>query len=54
MYRVVQLNFTPGMEVFYVRFDRSLSFLSMKSLKQQMDYFNFRCYIQLDIPVLFS
>ena len=31
-YRVVQLNLTPEIEVFYVLFDRSLSIFSMISL----------------------
>ena len=43
LYRVVQLNFTPEIEVFYVLFDRSLSIFSMTSLKQSMENFNFRC-----------
>ena len=32
-------------------FDRSLSIFSMTSLKQYMEYFHFRCKIQLDHPV---
>ena len=31
-------------------FDRSISIFSMASLKQHMEYFNFRCLIQLDVP----
>ena len=52
-YRVVQLNFTPEIEVFYLLFEISLPIFSMKSLKQHMYYmhFHFRCKIQLDIPV---
>ena len=32
-YRVDQLNLTPEIEVFYMLFDRSVSFSSMTSLK---------------------
>merc|ERR1712037_472201 len=48
MYRMVQQNFTPEIEVFYMLFDRSLSIFSMTSLKQHMEYFNCRYQIQLD------
>ena len=41
--RVVQLNLTPEIEIFYMRFDRSLPIFSRTSLKQYMEYFNFRC-----------
>ena len=51
MYRMVQLNFTPEIEVFYRLFERSLSILSITSLKQLMEYFNFRSIIQFDHPV---
>ena len=47
MNEVVQLNFTPEIEVFYILFDRSLSISSMTSLKQHMEYFGFL----LDLPV---
>ena len=50
MYRV-QLELTPEIEVFYMLFDRSLSIFSMISLKQHIEYFNFRCKIQVDLPV---
>ena len=43
VYRVVQLSFTPEIEVFYMMFDRSLSIFSMTPLKQHMKYVNFRC-----------
>ena len=33
---VVQQNFTPEIEVFYMVFERSLSIFSMTSLKQQI------------------
>ena len=42
-YRVVQLNFTPEIEVFYMLLERSLSFFSVTSFKQHMKYLNFRC-----------
>ena len=51
MYRVVQLNFTPGIELFYMLFDISLSIFCVASLKQHVEYFHFRCKIQLDFPV---
>ena len=51
LYRVVQLNFTPEIEVFYMPFGRSLSIFSMTSVKQHIECFNFRCKIQLDLPV---
>ena len=55
---VVQLNFTPDMEVFSILFERSLStyyscflrIFSMTSITQHIEYF--RCIIQLDIPVV--
>ena len=40
---VVQLNFTPDIEVFHMLFERPLSIFSMTSVKQHMEYFNFRC-----------
>ena len=43
MYRVVQLIFTPEIEVFYMLFDRSLSIPNMTSFRQCIEYFNFRC-----------
>ena len=51
IYRVVQLDFTLEIEVFYMLYKRSLSSFSLTSLKQHMEYFNFRCKIQLDLPV---
>ena len=50
-YVVVQLKFTAEIEVFYMLFDRSLSIFNMTSLKEHMEYLNFRCKIQLDLPV---
>ena len=49
IYRVVQLNLTPEIEVFFIFFDPFIS--SMTSLKQHMEYYNFRCKIQVDITV---
>ena len=51
MYRVVQLTFTPEIKVFHMLFEISLSIFSMTSLKQHIEYFNFRCKIKLDLPV---
>ena len=45
IYRVVQLDFTLEIEVFYMLYKRSLSSFSLTSLKQHMEYFNFRCKI---------
>ena len=39
----VQLNFTPAIEVFYMLLGRSLPIFILTSLKQHMEYFNFRC-----------
>ena len=50
-YRVVQRNLTPEMEVSCMLFERFLSIFSVTTLKQHMEYFNFRCKIQLDLPV---
>ena len=35
-YRVVQLNFTPEIEVLYMLFEEPIQLFSMTSLKQQM------------------
>ena len=43
VFRVVQLNFTPEIEVFYMLLDRSLTIFSTTSLKQHMEYFTFLC-----------
>ena len=45
-YRVVQLNFTPEIEVFYMLFDRYLSIFSLTSLKQHKDYFHLQCTVE--------
>ena len=44
-------EFNSGNIFFYIRFDSALSIFSMASLKQHMEYFNFRSYIQLDLSV---
>ena len=51
IYRVVQLNFTPEIEVFYMLFERPLSIFSMSALKQHIEYFHLQSEIQLDLPV---
>ena len=50
-YRVVQLDFTPEMEVLYMMFDRCHTKNVKRFLKQHIKYFNFRSKIQLDQPV---
>ena len=50
-YRVVQLNFTPKVEVLCMLFVRSLSIFSITSVKLLIEYFNFRCKIQSDRSV---
>ena len=52
MCRVVQLNFTPEIEVFFMPFEISISIFRMTSLKQHIAYLNSRCKIQLDLPLL--
>ena len=54
IYRVVQRNFNPEIESFYMLFERSLSNFSLSSLKQHIEYFNFRSEIQLEHPVIWS
>ena len=49
MYRLVQLNLTPEIEVFDMLRDISLS---LSSLKQLVEYFHFLYQIQSDLPVL--
>ena len=49
------MNFTLEIEVYYsMLFDRSLFIFSKTSLKQYMEHFNFRCSMQLDLPVAFT
>ena len=52
IYRVVQLYFTPEIEVFSMLFDRCHSENRKITIKQHTEYFNFLCKIQLDNPVL--
>ena len=42
-YRVVKLDFTTEIEVFYMLFERSISIFSMASLKQHTEFFNSLC-----------
>ena len=41
MYRVVQLNLTPEIEVFLMLFEGALSILSMTFFKMHVEYFQF-------------
>ena len=53
-YSVVQLSFTPEIDVFYMLSERSLAIFSrtsLKRVKQHIDYINFLRKIQLDLPV---
>ena len=51
MYRVGQLDLPPLIEVFCILFHRSLPNFTLVSLKQHLEYSNFRCRILLDRPV---
>ena len=42
LYRVVQLNFTPEIEVFSMLFERYLTIFGMACLKQHMEYSRYR------------
>ena len=48
---MVQLNFTPEIEVFYMQFERCLSNFIMASQKQHIESSQFRSKIQLELPV---
>ena len=50
-YREAQLNFTPEIKVLYMLFDRCHTKNRKRSFKQHIKYLNFRCKIQLDLPV---
>ena len=50
----LQTEFTPEIEVLYMLLEISLSSFSITSLKQPIENFNFRCKIQLDLPVVRS
>ena len=51
VYRVVQLDFTPEIEVFHMLFERCHSKNRKSSIKQHAEYFNFLCKIQFDHSV---
>ena len=51
IYRVVQLDFTPEMELFHILFERCHTKNRKRSLQQHTKYFNFRSKIQLYLPV---
>ena len=51
---MAQLNLVQETEVFYMLFERCLSMFSITSIKQGMEYFNFRCLIKMDHPVQLS
>ena len=46
----VPVDFTPDKEVLCVLFYRSLPICTITTLKQNINYFNFRCKIQLNLP----
>ena len=47
----VLLNFAQEIEIPCMLFDRTLSILTMTSIKKHIDYLNFRSKIQLDHTV---
>ena len=49
MYREIQLDFTPQIEVFYMLFERCHTKNRKRSLKLVIKYFNFRNRIQLKL-----
>ena len=51
VYRVEQLDLTPEMEVFHMLFERCHTKNRKGSIKQHIQYFNFRSKVQLDHPV---
>ena len=51
MYREVQLDSTPEIEVFHMLSERCPTEDRKRSVKQHIKYFNFRSKIQLDNPV---
>ena len=51
VYREVQLDFTPEMEIFFMLFGRCHTKNQKRSLKRHIKHFNFRSKIQLDHPV---
>ena len=52
IYREVQQDFTPEIEVFHMLFERFHTKNIKRSLKQHIKYFNFRSKAELDHPVL--
>ena len=52
LYREVQLDSTPEIEVFQLLFDRCHSKTRKRSIKQHIKYFKFRSFVQLDQPVV--
>ena len=51
MYREVQLDLTPEIEVFHMLFERFHTKKRKRSFKQHKKYFNIRYLVQLDHPV---
>ena len=51
LYSEAQLDFTLEIEVFHMMFERCDTKNRKRSIKEHIKYFNFRCYIQLDLPV---
>ena len=49
-YRVVRLNVTPEIEIICMLLESYLSISCMTSVKQPIQYFHFRCKMQLDLP----
>ena len=51
IYKEVQMDFTPEMEILYILFERCPTKNRKTSLKQHIKYFNLRNKIQLDHSV---
>ena len=49
---MVQLNFTQEIEILGMLFDRALSMFTMASIKNHIEYLDFRSKILLEHPVL--
>ena len=54
MFKEVNLDSSPEIEVFYMLFERCCSKNVKGSIKQYTEYFDFRCKIHFDHPVNFS
>ena len=52
-YRLVQLDLTWDIEVFYMLFERCHTKNRKRSIKQHIKYFSFRSCVQLDHPIGF-